>query len=207
MPANHHLFETAAGFAAIGWGERGIVSFRLPASTLREAEGALLRRLPASRQSDPDVSVAAVVEAARRYFRGDKVDFSTVAIDLGPQDEFFARVYALVRGLGWGETTSYGEVARALGAEPMAARLVGEAMARNPVPLIVPCHRVLAAGGRRQDWGFFGTGWINVESAYAQAGRCAARPAPVRCRADRLCVLGSGLLCSAATFSSPHALG
>ena len=54
----------------------------------------------------------------------------------------------MVRGLGWGETTTYGAVARALGAGPEGAREVGQAMGRNPLPLIVPCHRVLAAGGR-----------------------------------------------------------
>ena len=60
---------------------------------------------------------------------------------------FFAQVYDHVRTLGWGETTTYGAVARALDAGPEHARAVGQAMATNPVPLIIPCHRVLAAGG------------------------------------------------------------
>ena len=76
------------------------------------------------------------------------MDFADVRIDLGEPDPFVARVYAAVRRLGWGRTTTYGALARDLGAGPEAARDVGQAMARNPVPLLVPCHRVLAAGGK-----------------------------------------------------------
>lgn len=88
------------------------------------------------------------MESAQRYFDGERVDFSTVEIDLGDQEPLFERIYAFVRALGYGETTTYGAVAKALGEEPQVARTVGEAMSLNPVPLIVPCHRVTAAGGR-----------------------------------------------------------
>jgi len=67
---------------------------------------------------------------------------------MGAQEPFFERVYALVRGLEWGETMTYGAIAKALGAGPEYARDVGQAMANNPVPLIVPCHRVTGAGGK-----------------------------------------------------------
>jgi methylated-DNA-[protein]-cysteine S-methyltransferase len=145
---HHHAFETAAGFAAIGWGPAGIVSFRLPAATARDAERALLRRWPGSTMAPPPVAVGAVIAAAQRYFTGERVDFSAVEVDLGEQDPLFARIYALVRTLGWAETTTYGAVARELGEGPEVARTVGEAMARNPLPLIIPCHRVTAAGGK-----------------------------------------------------------
>src|SRR5207253_10705786 len=69
-------------------------------------------------------------------------------LDLSGQDEFFRRIYAVTRKVGWGKTTTYGALAKELGAGPEAARDVGQAMARNPVPLIIPCHRVLAAGGK-----------------------------------------------------------
>src|SRR5262249_55422283 len=71
-----------------------------------------------------------------------------VRLDLGDQDAFFARIYAAARNVGWGRTTTYGSLAKELGAGPEAARDVGQAMASNPVPLIIPCHRVLAAGGK-----------------------------------------------------------
>lgn len=109
---------------------------------------ALLRRLPEASQADPPVAIAAVTVAVRRYFVGEAVDFTAVPIDLGEQPPFFASVYDAVRAIGWGKSTTYGEVAKGLGASPEFARDVGRAMAANPVPLIVPCHRVLAAGGK-----------------------------------------------------------
>jgi len=87
------------------------------------------------------------VAAVERYFRGERVDFSHSRLDLSDQDPLYRQIYQSVRGIGWGQTTTYGAVAKELGAGPEAAREVGQAMARNPVPLIIPCHRVLAAGG------------------------------------------------------------
>ena len=144
----YHLFETAAGVAAIGWNERGVSLFRLPAPTARETERAVLRRRPDAQRARPDGAIAETVEALVRYFAGEQIEFDACAVDLGAQEPFFASVYAAVRKLRWGETTTYGAVASALGAGPEAARAVGQAMARNPVPLIIPCHRVLAAGGK-----------------------------------------------------------
>lgn len=144
----YQLFETAAGVAAIGWTNRGVMIFRLPGPTTSEAERAVLRRLPHAVRADPPAETGAVIDAAIRYFRGERIEFFDVAIDLGEQPAFFAKVYALVRRLGWGETTTYGAVAQALHVGPEHARAVGQAMAMNPVPLIIPCHRVMAAGGK-----------------------------------------------------------
>jgi len=144
----HHIFATDYGFAAIGWTARGIVAFRLPAPSRDEAERALFKRHPSSAAAEPPEAVQGVIEAARRYFAGEVQDFSSIPVDLGAQEPLFLRIYDHVRKLGWGQTTTYGAVARDLGEEPQAARVVGEAMARNPVPLIIPCHRVLAAGGK-----------------------------------------------------------
>ena len=145
---DYHLFETAAGFVALGWNEAGICSLRLPAANASEAERALLRRFPGAVRSMPPPLVEGVVDAVVHYFTGAEVDFDAIPVDLGVQDAFFAQVYAFVRGLRWGETTTYGAVAKALGAGPEFARDVGQAMASNPVPLIVPCHRVTGAGGK-----------------------------------------------------------
>jgi len=148
MTDGYTVFETVAGFAAIGWNAKGIHSFRLPAGTAREAERSLLRRLPSAEATVPPAPVQAVIDDAQRYFAGERVDFAAVPVDLGRQEPFFERVYAAVRQLGWGETATYGAIARALDAGPEFARDVGQAMAANPVPLIVPCHRVTAANGR-----------------------------------------------------------
>jgi methylated-DNA-[protein]-cysteine S-methyltransferase len=141
-------FETKNGFVGLAWSPQGVSSLRLPAPSEESAESAVLRRLPQARRAVPSPSIAGLIADIRRYFEGEQIDFSGVPVDLGSQEPFFSKVYAEVRKLGWGETTTYGAVAKTVGGEPQAARAVGQAMASNPVPLIVPCHRVLAAGGR-----------------------------------------------------------
>jgi methylated-DNA-[protein]-cysteine S-methyltransferase len=145
---HYTVFETLNGFAGIAWSPRGVTSFALPASSQQAAERDMRRRAPSAIRAEPSPPVARIIADVRRYFLGEKIDFAEVPLDVVAQDSFFAQVYAHVRSLRWGETTTYGAVARELGAEPQAARDVGQAMATNPVPLIVPCHRVLAAGGR-----------------------------------------------------------
>ncbi|MDB5705374.1 MAG: methylated-DNA/protein-cysteine methyltransferase [Sphingomonas bacterium] len=145
---HYQLFDTASGVAAIAWSAAGIIGFRLPASSAEATERALLRRFPGAVRAEPPAEIAETIAAAQLYFAGGEADFSDVRVDLGEQEPFFAQVYDRVRRLGWGETTTYGAVAKELGAGPEAARDVGQAMASNPVPLIIPCHRVLATGGK-----------------------------------------------------------
>jgi methylated-DNA-[protein]-cysteine S-methyltransferase len=146
----HHylVFETASGFCGIAWNGAGITCLRLPTRGADAAERGLLRRMPGAEPGAPTPAVAETVAAVQRYFEGEETDFSGVALDLGDQEPFFRQVYAAARRVGWGHTTTYGALTKELGAGPEAARDVGQAMARNPVPLIIPCHRVLAAGGR-----------------------------------------------------------
>ncbi len=142
------IFETAGGVCGIAWNSAGITRFQLPARDTLATERNLLRRLSGAVPGTPPPLVQEVVAAVERYFRGEKIDFSGVQLDLGEQQEFFKQIYAAARRIAWGQTTTYGALAKELGAGPEAARDVGQAMARNPVPLIIPCHRVLAAGGK-----------------------------------------------------------
>jgi methylated-DNA-[protein]-cysteine S-methyltransferase len=142
------IFETAGGFCAVAWNEVGITRFQLPTRSAEATERILRRRAAGAEPGTPTPEVAEVVAAVKRYFAGEQTDFSAIRVDLGEQDAFFKEVYAAARQVGWGSTTTYGALAKDLGAGPEAARDVGEAMARNPVPLIIPCHRVLAAGGK-----------------------------------------------------------
>jgi methylated-DNA-[protein]-cysteine S-methyltransferase len=142
------IFETAGGFCGIAWNGVGIRRFQLPARTAEATQKNLLRRLPGAAPGDPTAEVAEAVVAAKRYFAGEQIDFSRFRLDLAEQDAFFEQIYAAARRVGWGHTTTYGTLAKEVGAGPEAARDVGQAMARNPVPLIIPCHRVLAAGGK-----------------------------------------------------------
>jgi methylated-DNA-[protein]-cysteine S-methyltransferase len=144
----YHVFETAAGFCGIAWSPAGITRFQLPATGAVAAERLLRRRVPDAEPGPPPPAVAEAVAAVRRYFDGEATDLSGIRLDLGNQEPFFVRIYDAARRIGWGETTTYGALARALGAGPEAARDVGQAMARNPVALLIPCHRVLAAGNR-----------------------------------------------------------
>jgi methylated-DNA-[protein]-cysteine S-methyltransferase len=142
------IFETASGFCGIAWNGVGITRLELPTRSAEATARNLLRRQPGAAPGTPPPAVADAVAAVRQYFAGETVDFSAIPLDLGVQDGFFARIYDAARRIGWGHTTTYGALAKQLGAGPEAARDVGEAMAKNPVPLIIPCHRVLAAGGK-----------------------------------------------------------
>jgi methylated-DNA-[protein]-cysteine S-methyltransferase len=147
MVQRYLIFQTPTGFCGVTWNDVGIVRFQLPTKSADAAERILLRRAGAE-PGTPTPEVAEFVAAATRYFQGEETDFSEFALDLSDQDEFFRRIYATAREIRWGQTTTYGALAKELGAGPEAARDVGQAMAKNPVPLIIPCHRVLAAGGK-----------------------------------------------------------
>ena len=142
------IFETASGYCGIAWSDLGITRFQLPTKSAEATERLLRRRTPGAEPGEPTPDVAETVAAVKRYFAGEETDFSVVKLDLGVQDAFFAKIYDAARRVGWGQTTTYGALAKELGAGPEAARDVGQAMANNPVALIIPCHRVLAAGGK-----------------------------------------------------------
>jgi methylated-DNA-[protein]-cysteine S-methyltransferase len=147
--ARHYfIFETASGFCGLAWSALGVTRFQLPAKSAEAAERLLLRRAPGAELAAPTSEIAGIVAAVKLYFEGEQTDFSQVALDLDGQDAFCRQIYAAAREVGWGRTTSYGALAKQVGAGPEAARDVGQAMARNPVALIIPCHRVLAAGGK-----------------------------------------------------------
>jgi methylated-DNA-[protein]-cysteine S-methyltransferase len=150
MSRLHHyfVFETAHGFCGIAWSGDGITRLQLPTKSADAAERMMLRRTPGAEPGTPPSTVKAAVAAVQRYFEGEETDFSQFALDLDGQDEFFKRTYAAARRVKWGQTTTYGSIAKEMQGGPETARDVGQAMARNPIPLIIPCHRVLAAGGR-----------------------------------------------------------
>ena len=155
------VFETAAGYCGIAWSDAGVTRFHLPEKDAASAERSIRRRVPGVEPGEPSQAVEGTIALARRYFSGERIDFTAVALDLPTMDDLFRSIFAATRQLGWGETTSYGVMAKALGHGPEVARDVGQAMAKNPVPLIIPCHRVLAAGGR--PGGFSAPGGVNTK--------------------------------------------
>ena len=177
MRHGYHIFEIANGYCGIAWSHAGTTRFQLPSGHAKATERNLLRRLPTAEPAAPPESITTIIEAAQRYFRGERVDFSNIKLDLGPQPEFFQRCYAAARRVSWGHTTTYGALAKEIGGGPEMARDVGQAMAGNPIPLIIPCHRVLAAGGKLG--GFSAPGGAEAKLRMLELeGFRAAAPAP-----------------------------
>jgi methylated-DNA-[protein]-cysteine S-methyltransferase len=133
------LFDTALGSFGIAWSEQGLARLQLPERDRAATEERLHRS--ASLAAPPAWARQAIV-AMRHYLAGERVDFGSVPLDLANIGEFRLAVYEAARAVGWGQTTSYGELARRIGF-PWGSRAVGQALARNPVPVIVPCHRIL----------------------------------------------------------------
>src|SRR3981081_3711947 len=188
-PTAHHylIFETAGGFCGIAWSGLGITRFQLPVRNAEATERNLLRRLPGAEPGTPTPQVLEAVAAVKRYFAGEKIDFSGVQLDLEEQDGFFKQTYAAARRGGWGQPTLYGTWGKEPGVGPEAARDVGQAMARNPVPLIIPCHRVLAAGGKVG--GFSAPGGSDAKIRMLELEGVRVGPPPP---AQQLLGLGSG---------------
>lgn len=133
------LFDTAIGTCGVRWNEAGITGVVLPGTRGLSGE-------PFEASSDVPAGVREAIAGMVALLDGERVDLRSVALDERHLDAFRRRVYAATREIAAGSTASYGEVARAIG-EPRAAREVGVALAQNPFPIIVPCHRVLAADG------------------------------------------------------------
>ena len=134
-------FETELGRCAVRWSERGITGVMLPGRT---ADGA-----PAIDDlGDVPAFVRQAIAGMTAVMAGTQVDLRDVPIDRPELDDFRRAVFAATRQIPAGRTWSYGEVARAMGLDRRdGARDVGAALASNPTPIIVPCHRVVAANG------------------------------------------------------------
>jgi len=154
------LFDTSIGHCAIVWGRRGIVSLQLPEGSEETTRTRVLRRYPGAHEEVPSPEVDAAVEEIRSLLRGHARDLSAIALDMDQVPDFDRRVYEIARTIPAGETTTYGEIAARLG-DPALSRAVGQALGRNPVPLVVPCHRVLAAGGK--PGGFSAAGGVTTK--------------------------------------------
>lgn len=138
-------FDTALGRFGIGWTEKGLARVLLPG----DDDAALLDRLNrgGGRPGEPTRTIAALMDRIEDYAEGERVDFTNVALDLGGVPDFHRRAYEILVTVGWGETLTYGDLARRLG-DVGLSRAVGQAMGANPMPLVIPCHRVLASDGR-----------------------------------------------------------
>ena len=145
----YRLFDTAFGACALAWSDSGLTQVRLPDHSQALTRANLLARQPQA-EHEPvggPPFVAAAIEQMQAHLAGAPHDLRELPLDLSGIRDFEWRVYLATRALGPGQTCTYGELANALG-DPAAMRAVGQALGHNPWPLVVPCHRVLAAGGR-----------------------------------------------------------
>src|SRR5438094_7117231 len=141
------LFDTPIGRCGIAWGSRGVAGVQLPEDAEAATRTRMLQRFPAACESDPPADVQRALDVIGTLLRGGAGDLSGIALDMEGVPAFHRRVYEVARTIPPGATLSYGDVAARAGA-PGAARAVGQALRRNPFAIVVPCHRVLAAGGK-----------------------------------------------------------
>lgn len=140
------IFDTAIGRCGIAWGHAGIVGVQLPEAREIETRKRMFQLYPDGRDTRPPLNVELAIEGIVALLRGEAGDFSDVTLDMGGIHPFNQRVYQITRTIPRGETRTYGEIAARLRASG-AVHSVAQAIARNPFVIIIPCHRVLEAGG------------------------------------------------------------
>jgi len=156
----HTVFDTPLGACGVGWTELGVRTVQLPDHDASRTAARLRRWYPDLPAAAPPPDIVRVIDDIRALLSGTPTDLAYVPLDLTGVAEFEQRVYAAARRVPPGDTVTYGELADRLG-DPGAARAVGRALGRNPVPIVVPCHRVLAAGGRTG--GFSAPGGVSTK--------------------------------------------
>lgn len=159
MPA-YCLIATAIGPVGLVWSETGITRVQLPDADGARTLARLTRGLDDAEEAHPPEWLEPTVKRLQQYFAGAKIDLSAEPLDFSGVPEFHERLYREMLKLAWGETVTYGELAERVGS-PGAAQSVGQAMGKNPMPIIVPCHRVLASGNKMG--GFSAPGGIKTK--------------------------------------------
>lgn len=145
-PESFALFPTALGTCAIAWNGVGLTGVWLPDADAGALRRKVVRRCAGAEETVPTGAAADVVAAITRLLRGERVDLSAVALDSSGIDAFDRRVYEVTRTIAAGSVMTYGDVAARVGGDA-TARAVGQSLGRNAMPIVVPCHRVVASDG------------------------------------------------------------
>ncbi|WP_259782641.1 methylated-DNA--[protein]-cysteine S-methyltransferase [Aestuariispira ectoiniformans] len=154
------LFETPIGRCGIAWTMQGIARFCFPEGNDDRTKGRLLKGIDAVEADTPPALIRQAIDLVRQLMAGEKISFAAIPLDLTGVSDFHRRVYQEISKIPPGQTATYGEVAARVG-EPKGAQAIGQAMGRNPIPVIIPCHRVLAAGSSLG--GFSGAGGVDTK--------------------------------------------
>ena len=147
MATHFCLFETPLGACGLVWSERGILGVELPGRDAAATRARLVRRHPQAVESEASGALAEARHAIVALLSGHNRDLSDIALDMREQPDLHRKVYEIARTIAPGATLTYGDIAVRLGDRTLA-QAVGQALGKNPWPIIVPCHRVLAAGGK-----------------------------------------------------------
>lgn len=146
MVTCYTLFDTTLGKCAVVWRDSGVVGFQLPERSDAATTTRLHNLFPDAVPMEPGPLARRVIDGVTALLNGEPDPLTDIDLDLTGLPDFDRRVYAVTCTIGPGRTRTYGEVAVALGS-PRGAQAVGQALGRNPIPILVPCHRVLAAHG------------------------------------------------------------
>ncbi len=141
------LFESAIGCCGVAWGARGIVGVQLPMTSRDKTLLRLRQRHEGIVEAVPPADVRHAIDEMTELLAGKPIDLTDIVLDMTGVPEFHRRVYTEARTIAPGKTLTYGDIAKRLGGVELS-RDVGQALGRNPCPIVVPCHRVLAAGGK-----------------------------------------------------------
>lgn len=139
------IFDTAIGRCGMVWSNSGVVAVQLPEAREIDTRRRIFQVHPEAREQVPPLNTELAIEGIVALLQGHEPDFSDVSLDAGGVPAFHRRVYEYTCTIPRGETRTYHEIAKALGASG-AAHSVAQAISKNPYMIIVPCHRVLEAG-------------------------------------------------------------
>lgn len=140
---HYRIIDTALGQMVIGWTDIGLSRLMLPGESAAE----MRQRMESKGRIEQPAGQPELVARIEAYTEGAEDNFADFPVDLDGVPDTNRRIYEHIRELAWGETTTYGAIARWLG-DVALSRAVGAAMGANPIPLVIPCHRVLAADGK-----------------------------------------------------------
>ncbi|MEW6767137.1 MAG: methylated-DNA--[protein]-cysteine S-methyltransferase [Pseudomonadota bacterium] len=154
------LFDTAIGRCGVAWGEHGLLGVQLPEQNDEATRAQLRKKAPGAQEGPPPADVARACAAMTALLNSKATDLSFVALDMTHVPDFNRGVYDIAREIEPGKTMTYGDIAIRLG-DKLLSQAVGKALGQNPFPIVIPCHRVVAANGKTG--GFSANGGVTTK--------------------------------------------
>lgn len=160
MTPGFALFDTNIGRCGIAWGEHGLLAVHLPEANDALTRARVQQKAPGAKEASPPADVQRACNAMASLLAGEKSDLSFIEVDMSHVPDFNRNVYDIARTIEPGETLTYGDIAVRMG-DKLLARSIGQALGQNPFPIVIPCHRVLAANGKTG--GFSANGGVTTK--------------------------------------------